>query len=107
MKNVSGIVLIVAALATTTACATTSFKSTWKAPDAQPVVLSGQKVVAFVLTKNAASRRAVVRSAALDAIPARAHSHQRLMGSAMCQSLPAPKTPESRCFRCLPFFRRS
>ncbi len=40
------------------ACASTSFNSTWKAPDAQPVVLAGQKVVAFVLTKNAASRRA-------------------------------------------------
>ena len=46
------------ALAATTACATTSFNSTWKAPDAKPVVLSGQKVVAFVLTKNEASRRA-------------------------------------------------
>ena len=45
-------------LAITAACATTSFQSTWKAPDAQPVVLSGQKVVAFVLTKNAAARRA-------------------------------------------------
>jgi hypothetical protein len=44
--------------AATAACATTSYQSTWKAPDAQPVVLSGQKVVAFVLTKNAASRRA-------------------------------------------------
>lgn len=49
---------LTAALAATIACATTSFNSTWKAPDAQPVVLSGQKVVAFVLTKNAASRRA-------------------------------------------------
>jgi hypothetical protein len=48
--------LVVATLATA-ACATTSFQSTWKAPDAQPVVLSGQKVVAFVLTKNAAARR--------------------------------------------------
>lgn len=51
-------VLLTAALATSLACATTSFNSTWKAPDAQPVVLAGQKVVAFVLTKNAASRRA-------------------------------------------------
>jgi hypothetical protein len=51
-------VLLVTALAVASACATTSFQSTWKAPDAQPVVLSGQKVVAFVLTKNAASRRA-------------------------------------------------
>ena len=42
----------------TSACATTTFNSTWKAPDAQAGELSGQKVVAFVLTKNAASRRA-------------------------------------------------
>lgn len=50
--------LIVGALITTSACASTSFNSTWKAPDAQPVELAGQKVVAFVLTKNEASRRA-------------------------------------------------
>lgn len=50
--------LIVGALITTSACASTSFNSTWKAPDAQPVELAGQKVVAFVLTKNEAARRA-------------------------------------------------
>jgi hypothetical protein len=49
--------LVFGLLAITAACATTSFQSTWKAPDAQPVILSGQKVVAFVLTKNAAARR--------------------------------------------------
>lgn len=58
MNTVTRALLVIAALAMTTACATTSFESTWKAPDAQPVVLSGQKVVAFVLTKNAAARRA-------------------------------------------------
>lgn len=57
MKNVARTMSLVTALAATAACATTSFQSTWKAPDAQPVVLSGQKVVAFVLTKNAAARR--------------------------------------------------
>lgn len=41
------------------ACATTTFTSTWKAPDAQPVSpLHGKKVIAFVATKNTASRRA-------------------------------------------------
>lgn len=50
--------LIVAGALISTSCATTSFNSTWKAPDAQPVQLAGQKVVAFVLTKNEASRRA-------------------------------------------------
>jgi len=58
MKNIARALLISVVLTATTACATTSFQSTWKAPDAQPVVLSNQKVVAFVLTKNAASRRA-------------------------------------------------
>jgi hypothetical protein len=58
MQHVARSLIIVGALAMTSACATTTYESTWKAPDAQPVVLSGQKVVAFVLTKNAASRRA-------------------------------------------------
>jgi hypothetical protein len=58
MNTLTRALLVLWALAATTACATTSFNSTWKAPDAKPVVLSGQKVVAFVLTKNEASRRA-------------------------------------------------
>ena len=58
MNTLTRALLVLLALAVTTACATTSFNSTWKAPDAKPVVLSGQKVVAFVLTKNEASRRA-------------------------------------------------
>jgi hypothetical protein len=58
MITFTRLVLPLAFAALTTACASTSFNSTWKAPDAQPVVLAGQKVVAFVLTKNAASRRA-------------------------------------------------
>jgi hypothetical protein len=58
MNTLTRALLVLWALSATTACATTSFNSTWKAPDAKPVVLSGQKVVAFVLTKNEASRRA-------------------------------------------------
>ena len=40
-------------------CATTTFISTWKAPDARPVgPLTGKKVIAFVLIRKApASRR--------------------------------------------------
>ena len=57
MTSITRALLTAATLAVSAACATTSYQSTWKAPDAQPVVLSGQKVVAFVLTKNAASRR--------------------------------------------------
>jgi hypothetical protein len=42
-----------------TACATTTFTSTWKAPDAGPIgPMTGQKVVAFVVVKNDTMRRA-------------------------------------------------
>ena len=46
-------------LFTLVGCASTTFTSTWKAPDAQPVgPLKGKKVIAFVLIRNApASRR--------------------------------------------------
>jgi hypothetical protein len=40
------------------ACSTTSFKSTWRDPTAQPVALRGQKVAAFVMTPNESTRRA-------------------------------------------------
>jgi hypothetical protein len=40
------------------ACATTTYNSSWRAPDAQPIgSLAGQKVVAIVVTNNTASRR--------------------------------------------------
>jgi hypothetical protein len=40
------------------ACATTSFTSSWKAPDAQPLSFKpGDKVVALVIAKNTALRR--------------------------------------------------
>src|SRR5262245_36151832 len=40
------------------ACSATAFHSTWKAPDAQPVSATGEKVVALVVNANEASRRA-------------------------------------------------
>lgn len=40
-----------------TACATTSFTSTWRAPDAQPFQSQGEKVVALVMNSNEAQRR--------------------------------------------------
>jgi hypothetical protein len=40
------------------ACATTSFVSTWKAPDAKALQLSGAKVAAVVMISNEAARRA-------------------------------------------------
>jgi hypothetical protein len=41
-----------------TACATTSFVSSWKAPDVQSMQGEGSKVVAVVMHKNEAARRA-------------------------------------------------
>jgi len=51
-------VLVVLVAAGLSACATTTFDSSWKAPDAQPMgSLAGQKVVAVAVTKNQATRR--------------------------------------------------
>ena len=51
-------VFVVLVIASLTACATTTFDSSWKAPDAQPMgSLAGQKVVAVAVSKNAAVRR--------------------------------------------------
>jgi hypothetical protein len=56
-KAVHG-VLVVLVAAGLSACATTSFTSSWKAPDAQPMgSLAGQKVVAVAVTKNESMRR--------------------------------------------------
>ena len=41
-----------------TACATTTFTSTWKAPDAQGVDPTGKKVAAVYMSSNESSRRA-------------------------------------------------
>ena len=38
-------------------CATTSFQSTWRNPDARPVTLEGRKIAAVVMTKNPENRR--------------------------------------------------
>jgi hypothetical protein len=56
-KMVFGVLGILVA-AGLSACATTTFESNWKAPDAQPMgSLAGQKVVAVAVSKNAAVRR--------------------------------------------------
>jgi hypothetical protein len=56
-KTVLGVVVVLVA-AGLTACATTTFNSSWKAPDAQPMgSLTGQKVVAVAVAKNTAVRR--------------------------------------------------
>ena len=41
----------------TFACATTTFQSTWRSPDARPLKLSGRKVVGVFVSKNEPLRR--------------------------------------------------
>lgn len=72
--------LVMASLA---ACATTSFVSTWKAPDAQPLQVAGAKVAAVVMTKSPGQRRA-----AEDAL-ARAIARQGAEGIASYTIFPA------------------
>jgi hypothetical protein len=50
--------LVVAAAVAIAACGSTTFQSTWKAPDAQPLQLEeGTKVLGFVVSGNTAKRR--------------------------------------------------
>jgi hypothetical protein len=49
---------MILASVTLSACATTGFVSTWKAPDATPLQVSGSKVAAVVMMRNEAARRA-------------------------------------------------
>ncbi len=59
MKRYYGFAGLTIAALVLTACATTTFTSTWKAPDAGPIgPMTGQKVVAFVVVKNDTMRRA-------------------------------------------------
>jgi hypothetical protein len=58
MRHRSSFVLLVLATVALSACATTSFKSTWKNPEAQPLRAEGSKVAAVVMAKNQATRRA-------------------------------------------------
>ena len=50
--------LVAAGAVAVAACASTSFNTTWKAPDAQPIsVKPGEKVLAMVISPNEATRR--------------------------------------------------
>ena len=57
MNRINTLAVVAAALALP-ACATTGFVSTWKAPDATPLQVSGAKVAAVVMVRNEAARRA-------------------------------------------------
>jgi hypothetical protein len=46
-----------AMLLSLTACASTGFVSTWRAPDAQPLTGEGPKVAAVVMSKDESVRR--------------------------------------------------
>jgi hypothetical protein len=50
--------LLAAWTVTLAGCATTSFDSSWKSPDATPVTSKGKKVVAIVMMKDVTPRRA-------------------------------------------------
>jgi hypothetical protein len=50
-------ILLVAALAASLACATTTFVSTWRSPEARPLRLTGARVVAVFQTNNSTRRR--------------------------------------------------
>lgn len=59
MSRILKIALACVTGVTLSACASTGFVSTWKAPDAQPVGnLDGRRVVAMVLARDASVRRA-------------------------------------------------
>lgn len=49
--------LILAAVLATAGCATTTFSSTWKAPEAEKLSITGRKVAAVVMTPNTGARR--------------------------------------------------
>ncbi len=49
--------LAAAAALITFACATTTFQSTWRSPDARPLKLSGKKVVGVFVSKDETLRR--------------------------------------------------
>ena len=52
------IIPLLAALALSPlACSTTTFESTWRSPEAQPLRLQGQKVVGLFLSNSSARRR--------------------------------------------------
>jgi len=56
MKTI-GRVLVAVTLAGALACATTTFVSTWRSPDARPLHLTGARVVAVFVSNNARRRR--------------------------------------------------
>jgi hypothetical protein len=63
-RTVMNATLAAASAVTITACATTTFQSTWKSPTAAPLNLKGKNVVALVVTDEEALRYATEEEAA-------------------------------------------
>jgi hypothetical protein len=57
MRKVSRWITLAAVAVVSLACSSTTFQSTWKAPDAKPVQLAGRKVVGIFLSKSPDVRR--------------------------------------------------
>ena len=58
MSRVAKAALVAVGAVAVAACGSTTFNTTWSAPDAGPLSLSeGTKVIAMVVTSNAAKRR--------------------------------------------------
>ena len=88
MSRLLKFAFVIAATGSLVACATTSFVSSWKAPDAQPLKGEGSKVAAVVMHKNEAVRRA-----AEDAL-ARQITVRGGQGVPMYSILPEPGKPD-------------
>ena len=56
-KGISAAVVAALALAAMVSCSSTTFQSTWRAPDAQPLQLAGSKVLAVFMGRDELLRR--------------------------------------------------
>lgn len=56
-KGISAALAAAFALAATASCSSTTFQSTWRAPDAQPLQLAGSKVLAVFMGRDEILRR--------------------------------------------------
>lgn len=114
MQNVIPRTPISLGLAGLTPCASTTYHSSWKAPDAQPLgSLKGQKIAAVVLTKNQAHRRSAEDSLAraLSANGALGTASYTILGEGAAKdeaaARPCSRRPASwRSWRCGPCRRK-
>jgi len=84
MTRTAGAALLTAALLAS-ACASTSFSSTWRAPDAKPGTFKGKKVVAVFVSQDEALRRGVEETLAVEL------THRGAEGVPAYQIIPTPE----------------